>query len=153
MMVLRSGFFVLLSSVVLLLAGCGSGADFSDADLDEMAGGQRKETVPVSGAVTVGGEPAAKVQIKAYTKESGMEPAAQGETRADGTYCLSTYKECDGIQPGSYRLAFTQVEKAGKGKKSGEDLFQGKYRNPMQNDFPLEVQSGAPQVDVNFDLE
>ena len=51
-----------------------------------------------------------------------------------------------------YRLAFKHIVEEGKGKEEGPDLFEGKYRNPNKNDFKLSVQSGSPQVDVNYEL-
>ena len=149
---LRSNAFLLLS-VVLLLSGCGSGGDLSEEDLDKMAGGKRNETVAVSGVVSVGGAPAAGVVIYAYANQADMDPAFRVRTGADGTYCWSTYKACDGLQPGSYTLAFAHIPKEGKGSKPGEDLLKGRYRDQKKSEFSLKVVSGAPQIDVNYDLK
>ena len=137
---------------ILLIAGCGSSAvDDSEEARRKRAGGELKETVAVSGKVSLAGQPAGKVTLQAYTQESGMEPAAQCLTNADGTYCWNTYGECDGLVPGSYRLAF---KKAGARQKPGaRDQLGGKYLNPLENDFPLEVVSGEPQTEVNYNLE
>ena len=153
-MVLRSNSLLFLCAT-LLLAGCGgSGRDVSEEALDQMAGGSREETVAVSGTVFINGTPAANVNIYAYTEESGMEPASKCRTEADGTYCWWKYVMCDGLVPGEYRLAFAHVPKEPKNdQKEGKDLLQGKYRNPIENDFPLLVESGKPQVDVNYELE
>ncbi len=151
-MVLRSNGFLLLSAI-LLLAGCGDGRDVGREQLEEMVGSELKETVPVSGIVTIDGAPADRVYLYAYTKESGMKPAAETNTGPDGTYVWSTYEAGDGLVPGQYRLAFAHIPKEGKGKKAGEDLLQGKYTNPLENEFILEVKSGEPQTDVNYELE
>lgn len=152
-MVLRPNVFLLLSAI-LLLAGCGGETERDSKEaLEAMAGEKLKETVPVSGTVYVNGAPAAGVNIFAYNQASGMKPAVEARTKEDGTYCWTTYTMCDGLVPGKYRLAFAYVPKEGKGKKEGEDLFQGKYRDQMENDFTLDVQSGASQTEVNYQLD
>ncbi len=152
---LRSNFLLGLCGV-LLLSGCGGyGRDTSEEALKAMAGvDELKETIPVSGVVTINGEPTANVEILAYTQESGMEPAVTVRTTADGKYAWTTYIADDGIVPGEYKLAFKHIVKEAKGNKQAEDGLQGKYRNPMQTGFELKVESGGePQTEVNYDLE
>lgn len=150
-MVVRSKILAVFS--LLLLVGCGSGRDVSDEALESMIGDKLKETIPVSGVVTVNGTPTGKVTMLAYTKESGMKPVADITTEEDGTYCWTTYRSCDGLPAGDYRLAFKHIPKEGKGKDRGDDAFGGKYSNPMEHDFTLTVASGSPQTDVNYDLQ
>ena len=152
MMVFRLNGFLLLSTMVFLV-GCGGGRDVGKAELEAMAGKPLEETVPVSGTVTVGGSPAADVKIFAYTQSSGMDPVAEAKSASDGKYCFTTYAQCDGIPPGEYKIGFAQIPNEGKGKKAGEDLLGGKYRNPMKSGFDLTVQSGTPQEGVDFALE
>jgi len=140
---------VIMMSGCLFLSGCGgSGRDMSDEAVANMTGGA-KETVPVSGKVTLDGKPANKITISAYTQEGGTDAVAVIETNEDGTYCWKTYIECDGLPPGSYRLGFAKFARR---KPGAGDSLGGKYSNPMQNDFSLEVTSGQPQVDVNYEL-
>lgn len=151
-MVLRFNSFLLLFAA-LLVVGCDNTRDLSEEALDQMAGPEgRQETVAVSGKVTIDGSPAAHVNIYAYTQSSGMEPAQRTRTKADGTYCWTKYKMCDGLVPGTYKLGFAHIPKEGKTKEEGEDMFGGKYKNPMKHDFELVVASGQEQVDVNYDL-
>lgn len=152
MMLVRSNVLLLMCTVLLLVGCGGDGRDNSEEALKSMAGGELKETVAVSGVVSIDGAPTANVEILAYTQESGMKPANTARTGADGKYSWTTYIIGDGIVPGNYRLAFEHVGKEAKGNKQSEDILQGKYRNPMQNDFPLVVESGAPQTEVNYDL-
>ncbi|TWU14570.1 hypothetical protein CA54_34390 [Symmachiella macrocystis] len=146
---------LLLLSAMLLLAGCGHEKEISQQEIAEQAGvevDELKEVVPVSGKVTVNGTPTGGVKISAYTEASGAKPVAETQTKADGTYCWTKYVPCDGMVPGEYRLAFKHIAAEGKGKDDGPDQFEGKYRNPNKNDFTLSVQSGSPQVDVNYEL-
>lgn len=146
----RAGFCV--SVAVLLLAGCGGGRDVGREELEAMAGGELKETVPVSGKVTIDGQPTSKVFIYAFTQAGGMEPVYTAETNDDGTYCWATYSKCDGIVPGEYKLAFAHIPKEGKGNDMGQDMLNGKYMNPMQSGFDLKVELGAPQENVDYEL-
>lgn len=143
----------LVLSAILLLAGCGGpGRDNSDSAITSMNSGEAgKETVAVSGKVTVGGEPAGSVTMAAYLEGGGRKPVAQCVTKKDGTYCWETYVECDGLPPGDYRFAFKKSTEP-RPRPGASDAFRGKYKNPMQNDFSLKVESGNPQVDVNYDL-
>ena len=149
-MVLRLNM-VLLLPVVLLLAGCTGGMDNSKENLDERGG--PKNPIPVSGKVTVDGEGVPRVFIYAYTKEGGMKPVSECTSEPDGSFCFATQTKCDGLEAGDYRLAFALRDKAGKGKDEGQDRFGGKYRNPMENDFTLLVETGKPQTDLSYELQ
>ncbi len=151
-MVFRSGVFLLLPAL-LLHVGCSDERDVGKDQLKSMAGGELKEVIPVSGIVSIDGTPTAGVNIYAYSKASGLKAANQTRTEPDGTYCWATYEPCDGLPPGEYRLAFAHVPKEGHGNKQGEDLLRGKYRDPTKNDFTLQIKSGEPQTEVNYDLK
>lgn len=144
-------FKLQLLTGVVLLAGCSGQHERTDEDLAAMAGGELKETVPVSGKVTIDGKVVRDVRIYAYTRESGTDEAAQCRSRTDGTFCFTTHRVCDGMQPGTYRLAFVYF---GEGVKweDRKDLLHGKYRNPMTNDFPLVVERGQPQSELSYEL-
>lgn len=144
---------VLIFAVLAALVGCGGGTEVSDSELVDMAGGELSETVPVSGTITIDGTPTKNVVIYAYNSTSGMEAFAETKSQEDGTYCWSTYKACDGIAPGEYKLAFAYIPKDGKGGNPGKDELGGKYRNPMEGGFELSVQSGVPQEGVDYKLE
>ncbi|MEZ6144744.1 MAG: hypothetical protein R3B91_04775 [Planctomycetaceae bacterium] len=107
---------VLIFAVLAALVGCGGGTEVSDSELVDMAGGELSETVPVSGTITIDGTPTKNVVIYAYNSTSGMEAFAETKSQEDGTYCWSTYKACDGIAPGEYKLAFAYIPKDGKVK-------------------------------------
>ncbi len=144
---------LLLSAALLFHAGCSNERDVSKEQLEAMAGGELKETVPVNGTVSINGTPTAKVIIYAYKKTGGLKSVAETRTDPEGKYCWTTYSPCDGLPPGEYQLAFAHVPKEGKGRKQGEDLLKGKYRDPRKSEFTLVVKSGEPQTDVNYDLK
>lgn len=144
-----------VSSVFGLLlvigAGCGDGKnDASEERLAKMAGGKLQETFPVSGKVLVDGEPREGVMILLY--KEGALPATSCTTDEKGEYCWSTNKACDGLEPGKYRLGFQYFAKQKK-NDSGQDLFKGKYNNPLKSEFALEVREGSAQTGVNFELK
>jgi 5-hydroxyisourate hydrolase-like protein (transthyretin family) len=139
---------------VLLIAGCGPGAgDTSQERLAQMSGGNLKDVVPVSGKVLVDGEPKAGVTIYLY-RSTGGEQIAECRTNPDGTYCWATHLPCDGIEAGSYRLAFKCFPKLRRNDqiKETDDLFQGRYSDPMKVEFLLTVEEGSPQTDVDYAL-
>lgn len=150
-MKLRLTIFTCLH-VLVALSGCGDAkTDVSNERLTAMAGGKLKEVVPVSGKVLIDGEPAQGVNIYLH-KDGGPTPVANTRTSDDGTYCWSTYRNCDGLEPGSYKLGFEHIPNPKK-NDTGIDLFKGKFKNPMRNDFNLTVESDSPQTDVDYDLK
>ena len=139
------------SIIAVLAAGCGSSADdISEARLAQMAGGELKDVIPVSGNVLVDGVPQGGVNIYLYASTGG-KVIATCRTDVDGSYCWTTHTACDGVEAGSYRLAFQYLPKLKRNDK-GQDVFQGRYSDPMTVEFLLNVEPGAPQADVNYEL-
>lgn len=140
------------SLFIATIAGCGDGkSDVSEERLKSMAGGELKPVFPVSGTVRVDDEAVMGVNLYLY-KEEGGGVLKECRTGEDGTYCWATRLPCDGLEAGSYRLAFKYIPKPKK-NDTGEDLFKGKYANPMKNDFKLTVEEDSPQTDVDYDLK
>jgi hypothetical protein len=135
---------------VLLFIGCARADDVSEQRLAMMAGGKLKDVVPVSGKVLVDGVAQGGVRIFLYARTGG-KPIAECRTDSDGTYCWTTHIECDGIEPGEYRLAFRYVPKPKRNDK-GTDLFEGRYSDPMTVEFLLTVEEESPQSDVDYEL-
>jgi hypothetical protein len=145
---------VLFLSAILLLAGCGAAnRDLDKEKIEAMTGEPMKETVPVSGTILVDGTPTAGVNIFAYKGGEKRESAARARSGPDGVYCWTTYQPCDGLPPGEYKLGFTNVPDEGKGKKEGQDVFKGKYKDPSKNEFTLNVKSGEAQTEVKYELK
>jgi hypothetical protein len=148
----RSRGFVVAA---LLLAGCGPGADdVSKERLAQMAGGKLKDVVPISGTVLVDGEPKGGVNIYVYATTGGTA-IAECRTDSDGTYCWSTHTACDGLEPGSYRIAFKYVPKLRRNERieEADDLFRGRYSDPMKVEYLLTVEEDSPQADVDYELK
>jgi hypothetical protein len=118
-----------------------------------MAGGTLKDVVPVSGKVLVDGEPKGGVNLYLYASTGGTA-IAECRTNPDGTYCWSTHLPCDGIEAGSYRLAFKYVPKQRRNDRDEDagDLFQGRYSDPMRVEYLLTVEEDSPQKDVDYEL-
>jgi len=123
----------------------------SEERLASMAGGKLKDVVPVSGKVLVDGAPQAGVNLFLYPSNDGRKPIAECRTDSTGAYCWATHTECDGLAPGKYRLAFQYMPKRSRNDK-GNDLLGGRYSDPMKVEYPLTVEEGSPQEDVNYEL-
>ncbi|HTI50048.1 MAG TPA: hypothetical protein VL475_03820 [Planctomycetaceae bacterium] len=140
---------------LLVIPGCGSSAeDVSKERLTQMAGGPLKEVVPVSGKVSVDGEPKAGVKLHLYPAAGG-EKITESLTKADGTYCWATYTPCDGLPAGSYKIAFQLFPKQRRNDtiSNADDLFKGRYNDPVKSEFTLTVEKGKPQTDANYELK
>ncbi len=135
---------------LLLFIGCARADDVSEERLAMMAGGKLKDVVPVSGRVLVDGVPQGGVRIFLYAPTGG-KAIAECRTDADGTYCWTTHTECDGVEPGEYRLGFSYVPKPKRNDK-GTDLFEGRYSDPMKVEYRLTVAAESPQSDVDYEL-
>lgn len=144
---------LLVVTGILVLAGCQdkSKEDVSQERLKEMSGGELKETVPVSGKVSVDGTPQKDVTITLYSL-STSGPVTNCTTGENGEYCWSSYLPCDGLPAGEYRVAFEYL-KDQKKNDEGTDVFKGKYRNPKGKEFSLTVVAGAPMTNVNYELK
>ncbi|MBW3540939.1 MAG: carboxypeptidase-like regulatory domain-containing protein [Planctomycetes bacterium] len=84
-------------SVLVALAGCGSGAEGE---------GERVDVYPVSGKITMAGGPVANAAVTFSPKEN--QPVANGRTDAQGNYTLTTYEAGDGAAPGEYVVLVTK---------------------------------------------
>lgn len=146
---------VLMSTLAaVLIAGCGPRADdASDARLEKMSGKKKQKTVPVSGKVLVDGAPKGGVTVTLYPGKGGSA-LMQVQTNVEGIYCWTTYKNCDGLVPGDYKLGFALFPKQRRNdnNEAKDDVFKGKYSNPNTTEFKLTVADGPEQKDVNYEL-
>lgn len=128
--------------------------------------------VPVTGKVTVDGVPVAGAGVL-FTPKGGGRPA-HGETKADGTYELTTARPGDGALPGEYVVTIVWDEPvhpylafrdgAPEKAKHYEDYLKWKanrkeqpspvpavYGDPAKT--PLRQEVPAPGGVANFDLK
>lgn len=134
----------------LLIIGCSRADDVSEARLAKMAGGKLKDVVPVSGRILIDGIPQGGVNLYLYASTGG-KAIAECRTDSDGAYCWTTHTECDGLEPGKYRLGFRYVPKQKRNDK-GMDVFEGRYSDPMKVEYLLTVANESPQADVDYEL-
>lgn len=110
----------------------------------------RKETVPVSGQVTVKGEAAEGVMLT-FVPVGGIDKAQPTVTTAltdkDGKFKASTYDVGDGVPLGDYTVTI-KWPKLNKMSMAFEgDLLKGKYDDPQKSPYELTVVSG-PAIDM-----
>ena len=109
----RTGTALMILALALvgpLLTGCNKAGDVSEERLAKMAGGKLKDVVPVGGKILVDGTPKEGVNVYLY-KPNGKKPHSECRTDADGEFCFTTSTDCDGLEPGEYRLTFKFIPK------------------------------------------
>src|SRR6056297_3482328 len=89
----------------------------------------RKETFPVTGTITVDGQPVRQLAVKCHP-DAGIDEAdptiSSAFTDADGKFEISTYETGDGVPAGAYTLTITWGKfNAMKGSYGGDE-FDGK---------------------------
>jgi len=155
-MIHRARRFWMAALLALVSAGCGSGLDLA----------------PVTGRVTMNGQPVPQGQIS-FVPENG--PPAIGSIAADGTYRLSTLQE-DGALVGRHKVTIMatkvsggsaapatfeqELEWAKKGvQSSGKITIPGevtwlvpeKFSRTQTTDLTAEVK--PQENEINFDLK
>ena len=124
--------------------------------------GTRKETVKVSGSVTVNGKPEAGLQITASPVGGDVNDPYAGRAGTDekGEFQFSTYVTNDGLPAGEYVLSITWSSGSGITPFQGvqkEDKLGGKYEKKEKNvsnpKLKFTVTAGQPLVLDTIDLE
>ena len=134
---------------LILLVGCGGSRGPDMEQLKKLNKGSLKELVKVGGQVTVDGESKAGVDI--YLHPPGGGPVLKNtSTDAEGKFCWSSFKACDGVEVGEYKVSFAYVLKTNK-KGEGDDLLKKRY-DQYKSKFNLKVESGSPQEDLKYEL-
>ena len=148
-----------LSMGLALLVGCG---------------GSGLGTIPVSGKITVDGQPMEGVMVVFNPGDGGR--AAAGRTDAQGIYKLTTEIAGDGALPGSYKVAVSKHENAAddvptnvdpndpasldavyskvdaRKKQVSTSFIADMYGNPMGSGLTAEVKSGGENK-FDFDVK
>jgi hypothetical protein len=102
------------------------------------------ETAPVSGKVTLGGEPVSGGEIQFFPDEGIM---ATGRIESDGTYRLTTFQPDDGAVIGEHRVA---VRAEGPISATGLITVPKRYQNPETSNLTATVKPGSNRI--NFPL-
>ena len=119
-----------LASLLLGSSGCGDG---------------RPARVPISGQVTIDGQPL-KFGSILFRPASGRAPS--GTLDANGRYVLSTYEKGDGAMVGEYTVAITGNEQLGEVAQRWH--APEKYSDPARSELKATVE--GPRDDLNFEL-
>ena len=120
---------LLLIAFTVLLSGCGGG-----------------DTRPVTGSVTMDGEPLGKVIITYYPMEGGRTNSIS-ETNDQGEYVLRYTSKAKGAIPGKYKVLISKTKKQPNGIE--KELLPLRYNR--KSELVAEVTSSGDNV-FNFDL-
>ena len=112
-----------------VLAGCS----------EPQRGGPRVNTAPVSGIVTVDGQPAAFLQVDCHPEAgSEIKYPISAVTDDKGNFAFTTYEANDGLPPGSDTLTFSWLEPGIVQK----DRLKGAYMDPRKSKQKISVIKG-----------
>lgn len=125
-----------LPLLLALFLGCSDGP----------RGGPRIETHPITGVVTVDGQPAQNLLVRCHPVEgSDISTNISGFTGPDGSFSIGTYESGDGAPEGSYALTFQWGQWSMSGRYEEEDdRLKGKYADPETSDWTAVVVAGLP---------
>jgi len=113
------------------------------------------ECAPVTGKVTIGGEPLASAMVTFHPEGEGNK--GQAATEADGTYVLNTYDVKDGAVIGKHTVTVERylppmpTQPGGK-IPSARSTVPRKYNTPEKSPLKYEVKSGTNNV-IDIPLE
>lgn len=129
-----------LFGLLLLVAGCGKGGDVA--------------VVPVSGKVTIAGAAPTQGGSMTFTVVEPAEgyPRRPGTAKfaADGSFVASSFKEGDGLVPGTYNAVIQYYEQ----QPNDDDPTSYDRLNLVPKDYRPEVvvDKTAGSVEANFDI-
>lgn len=113
----------------------------------------RKQTVPVTGRVTVDGQaPSSPVQIRCFNLH-GMDQehptVSSTVTRDGGQFSISTYESGDGVPEGEYAVTFEwkQLNLVSM-SYGGEDALKGRYSDPQTSEVRFTITPGTKPLDL-----
>lgn len=126
---------IVLTLVIASLVGCG--------------GSERPSTIPISGRVTINGQPPGEngrlhfqpIQVAAgYAKRP-----AGGSFTAEGTYRVMSWEPDDGLVPGHYTVSLMPSDPA-------NTKIPAKYREAATSGLEVDVPIDESQVEYNIDV-
>lgn len=114
-------------------------------------GTNKPKTYPVTGTVTLNGQPVAGATVNFTPKEraapgqSGPQ-AASAVTDEQGKYQIGTFAKGDGALPGEYLVSVTKYEGGGP---TGGSSSEEEYRPPVPGEEPPVPKNVLPQQYAN----
>lgn len=105
----------------------------------------RPERVPVSGTVTIDGEPVEHGTIMVIPAE--MRPA-YGTLGPGGKFTLTTFEANDGVAPGTHKVTVVATEPQGANAQKWH--APQKYSDPLETDVTVTVD--GPTEDLKVEL-
>ncbi len=128
-----------LSLLMLLLMGCG--------------GESKPSTVPVTGLVTLNGEPVAEASVTFYPQEGR---SASGVTDSSGIFTLTTFEAGDGAIAGKHRVSIGKQSNVPAGNTPEElakikEEIPSKYNNAETSGLTADVVAGQ-DAPIDFNL-
>jgi hypothetical protein len=127
--------------LVVVVAGCGS----------------NPRPVPVSGLVTIQGDPLRWGVILLDPIDGG--PPAVGEIQTDGTFRLTSFREFDGAIPGTYRVSFIVYPmdgppalygRTGTRAKTKSDFLPVKYTDPQKSGLQVIINERDNHLELHL---
>jgi hypothetical protein len=106
---------------------------------------------PVSGVVTVNGEPAERVAVVFHHADQSVGSSLRFPTAvsdADGIFHLSSEGDRDGVIAGGYSVTFTWLSSP---DLDSFDMFNGAFGAPNTSEFKVEVPLESPGI-VELDI-
>ncbi len=128
--------------------------------------GPRERTVyPAEGIVRYQGKPATGARVSLIPEQPGKDVyAPYGETGADGTFKLTTYRIGDGAPVGHYKVSIIwmtapqesaqDLQRVASGQvQQPVDRLQDKYSDPNTSGLKAEIKAESPNRLAPFDLQ
>jgi hypothetical protein len=122
---------LLIVALLFLASGCDSNP--------------RPKLVPISGRITIDGEPLTEGVITVWVKD--YRPAI-GQIESDGRYTLLTHKPGDGCRPGTHPITITS--QVSYGEDSIEYLIPTIYGSPETSKLTITVDEPRDNADYNL---
>ena len=108
---------------------------------------------PVSGKVTVNGQPAAGARVVLYPKAAEVEgkkmPTPAAVVDANGQFQMESYVPGDGAPEGEYKVSITWLAPPppnAQGIFDEKDRLSGRYSNPEKSGLTAHVESGGGEL-------
>jgi hypothetical protein len=124
-----------LALVVITLAGCSSS--------------NRPKTVPISGRVTIDGQPPGEGGKIYFTPTQAAEGysrrPANGAFDAEGVYRVMSWEPDDGLVPGHYTVSIIPLD-------ASRTKIAKKYHQSGTSDLDVDVPVDQDQIEYNIDV-